>query len=124
MKGRFVSKRRERKYDSIKRGIRQRWENTKKAETHSYSKFASTNEIIESDDCHSVDNVPVDLEEVEIVYTRLEKDWRCGRRLIELGVLADGLSACKKCGLPLQLSHCQGITNFGLSAMLKIPCMN
>lgn len=55
---------------------------------------------------------------------RLEKDWRCGRRLIELGVLADGLSACKKCGLPLQLSHCQGITNFGLSAMLKIPCMN
>lgn len=131
MKGRFVSKRRERKYDSIKKGIRQRWENTKIAETHSYSKIASTNETIESDDCHSVDNVPVDLEEVEIVYTenvidspRLEKDWRCGRRLIELGVLADGLSACKKCGLPLQLSHCQGITNFGLSAMLKIPCMN
>lgn len=69
MRGRFVSKQRERKYDSIKRGIRQRWENTKIAETHSYSKIASTNETIESDDCHSVDNVPVDLEEVEIVYT-------------------------------------------------------
>uniref|UniRef100_A0A8W8JFW7 Exonuclease domain-containing protein n=1 Tax=Magallana gigas TaxID=29159 RepID=A0A8W8JFW7_MAGGI len=131
LRGRFVSKRRERKYDSIKKGIRQRWENTKIAETHSYSKIASTNVTIESDDCHSVDNVPVDLEEVEVVYTenvidspRLEKDWRCGRRLIELGVLADGLSACKKCGLPLQLTHCQGITNFGLSAMLKIPCMN
>uniref|UniRef100_A0A8W8NXR6 Mutator-like transposase domain-containing protein n=1 Tax=Magallana gigas TaxID=29159 RepID=A0A8W8NXR6_MAGGI len=109
----------------------ERWENTKIAETHSYSKIASTNETIESDDCYSVDNVPVDLEEIEIVYTenvidspRLEKDWRCGRRLIELGVLADDLSACKKCGLPLQLSHCQGITNFGRSAMLKIPCMN
>lgn len=69
LRGRFVSKRRERKYDSIKKGIRQRWENTKIAETHSYSKIASTNETIESDDCHSVDNVPVDLEEVEIFYT-------------------------------------------------------
>lgn len=73
MRGRFVSKQRERKYDSIKRGIRQRWENTKIAETHSYSKIASTNETIESDDCHSVDNVPVDLEEVEIVYTIAQK---------------------------------------------------
>lgn len=69
MRGRFVSKRRERKYDSIKREIRQRWENLKIAETHNYFEISSTNGTIESDDCHLVDNVPIDLEEVEIVYT-------------------------------------------------------
>lgn len=69
MRGRFVSKRRERKYDSIKRAIRQRWENLKIAKTHNYYEISSTNETNESDDYHSVDNVPVYLEEVEIVYT-------------------------------------------------------
>lgn len=70
MRGRFVSKRRERKYDSIKRAIRQRWENSKIAETHSYSKISSTNETIELAD----DDVPVDLEEVEFVYSENVKD--------------------------------------------------
>ena len=44
--------------------------------------------------------------------------------MVDLGLLADGLSACKKCGMPLQLTHCQGVINFGLSAMLKIACSN
>lgn len=65
MRGRFVSKRRERKYDCKKRVIRQRWENSKIAETHSYSKISFTNETIELE----YDDVPVDLEEVEIVYS-------------------------------------------------------
>lgn len=48
-----------------KRVIRQRWENPKIAETHSYSKISFTNKTIELED----DEVPVDLEEVEIVYS-------------------------------------------------------
>lgn len=31
--------------------------------------------------------------------------WREGRRVVELGMLADGLRGGVKCGLPLQLSH-------------------
>ena len=32
------------------------------------------------------------------------------RRIVELNVLAQRLSGCKKCGLPLQLSHALDIT--------------
>ena len=48
------------------------------------------------------------------------KEWREGRRIVELGVLADGLKACTECGLPLQLGHTTSIQNFGLSAILKV----
>ena len=51
-------------------------------------------------------------------------DWRQGRRVVELGVLADGLSSCKQCGVPLHVSHAQGIITYGLSAILKgIICL-
>ncbi|VDI23020.1 Hypothetical predicted protein [Mytilus galloprovincialis] len=36
----------------------------------------------------------------------------------------EGLSGCKKCGLPLQLAHASGIGTYGLSAIIKIPCYN
>lgn len=52
------------------------------------------------------------------------ENWRQGRRVVELGVLADGLSGCKLCGIPLHLSHAQGIITYGLSAILKVPCSN
>lgn len=55
---------------------------------------------------------------------RLKTNWRCGRMIVKLGVLADALSPFKKCGMPLQLSHCTGIKTHGFSAMLKIPCTN
>ncbi|CAG2213102.1 unnamed protein product [Mytilus edulis] len=42
-----------------------------------------------------------------------------GRRLVEFGVLGEGLSGCKKCGLPLQLTHASGIVTYGLSAIIK-----
>lgn len=47
------------------------------------------------------------------------EDWRTGRWVVELAVIADALSACKTCGLPLQLAHSTGITTFGLSAVIK-----
>lgn len=33
-------------------------------------------------------------------------DWRVGRQIMELGMLADGLRACKLCQFPLQLHNC------------------
>ncbi|KAK3099978.1 hypothetical protein FSP39_012810 [Pinctada imbricata] len=50
--------------------------------------------------------------------------WREGRRIVELDVLANALSGCVKCGQPLQLCNATDIANYGLSAILKIPCYN
>lgn len=47
-------------------------------------------------------------------------NWREGRRIVELDILAQGLSGCKKCGVPLQLSHAIDIKTCGLSALLKV----
>lgn len=44
--------------------------------------------------------------------------------VVELGVLADGLAGCKECGLPLQLSHTQGIRDCGLGSFLQVRCRN
>jgi hypothetical protein len=55
---------------------------------------------------------------------RYDASWRDGRLVVELGVLADGLAACKFCGLPLHLSHTQGVLHHGLGAFIKILCQN
>ena len=47
-----------------------------------------------------------------------------GCRIVELSVLAQGLSACKACGQPLQLKHATDVTNRGLAAYIKVPCLN
>ncbi|CAC5408794.1 unnamed protein product [Mytilus coruscus] len=62
-------------------------------------------------------------EEVQVLNSRNFTQWREGRKVVELGILADGLRACAKCGLPLQLGHTTSI-QCGLSAILKIPCSN
>lgn len=49
-----------------------------------------------------------------------KNNWRKGRRIVELDVLAQGLSGCKKCGVPLQHSDAIGIKTCGLSALLKV----
>lgn len=51
-------------------------------------------------------------------------DWRVGRRIVELGMLADGLRACKLCQFPLQLHNCISEKKFGLSHILNIKCEN
>jgi hypothetical protein len=49
-------------------------------------------------------------------------EWRDGRRVVELGTLADGLKACQLCGQQLQLSNCVGDKKFGLAHVLKVKC--
>ena len=66
-----------------------------------------------------------DLHHEEEVDEHLERststlDWREGRRVVELGVLADALKACNRCGMPLQLFHAVEIKTYGLAAILKV----
>ncbi|XP_062614363.1 uncharacterized protein LOC134276103 [Saccostrea cucullata] len=49
-------------------------------------------------------------------------DWRVGRRIVELNVLADGLRACQLCQSPLQLHNCVNEKKFGISQILQIKC--
>lgn len=71
-------------------------------------------------------NLPVLLVKciIYIYIFRYDTSWREGRRVVELGVLADGLAGCKECGLPLQLSHTQGIRDCGLGSFLQVRCRN
>lgn len=63
------------------------------------------------------------IDEDDINITPDTDEWRKGRRVIELGVLADNLD-CKLCGLPLHLKHAVKINECGLGSILKIMCMN
>jgi hypothetical protein len=51
-------------------------------------------------------------------------EWRVGRRIVNLGVLADGLRACQLCQLPLHLHNCVQEKKVGLSQILGIKCDN
>lgn len=39
-------------------------------------------------------------------------------------MLADGLSGCETCGIPLHLSHTIGVMTCGLGSFLKVSCKN
>ncbi|XP_061186114.1 uncharacterized protein LOC133195733 [Saccostrea echinata] len=136
-KGRFIKSTKFKHYKSVTEAQRQRWQKEDLILHHSYSYSENSDSDRPKENtcdtvCSTVDGASLpDVASFDVVCSeheknnpRLDKDWRTGRRIIELGVLADGLSGCKKCGLPLQLSHCMGIITFGLAAMLKIPCMN
>ncbi|CAG2254568.1 unnamed protein product [Mytilus edulis] len=48
--------------------------------------------------------------------------WRDGRRVVELGLLADQLKACKNCYSPLYLHNCTKEQRYGLGSILYVPC--
>lgn len=49
-----------------------------------------------------------------------DNDWSVGRRVVELGVLAEALKGCKICGTPLHLHLTVGIQTYGLAAIFKV----
>ncbi|XP_069109309.1 uncharacterized protein [Argopecten irradians] len=51
-----------------------------------------------------------------------DNSWRTGRRIVELGALAEGLAGCKLCGNPLHLTNCLGERKFGLAHILLVKC--
>ena len=54
-----------------------------------------------------------------------ELKWNEGRRIIYLGVLADGLEKCsdKECIMPLSLKNIERETKLGLSSILWVRCV-
>ncbi|VDI53043.1 Hypothetical predicted protein [Mytilus galloprovincialis] len=53
-----------------------------------------------------------------------ELDWRQGRRVVELGYLADQLKQCKNCSSPLFLHNCDEEKKCGLGSILYVVCQN
>ena len=66
-------------------------------------------------------SVPSVATEVEV---ETEPSWAEGRRIVELGVLAQNLQHCMYCQMPLQLIHCESETQYGLGSVLHIRCYN
>jgi hypothetical protein len=60
-----------------------------------------------------------DVAAVEVVQ---DCGWREGRRLVELGVLADGLKACGLCSQLLQQFNNVDEKTFGLGVILLVQC--
>ena len=48
--------------------------------------------------------------------------WTIGRRIVELGILADGLKSCNPCKKHLMLENCIDETVNGLGSILYIKC--
>ena len=77
---------------------------------------------------------------VELILIRLEKivnvweniaqtefenlRWNEGRRIVEIGFLAEQLKSCQKCKTtPLHLKDCVGEIRYGFGSILKIKCI-
>ncbi|VDI39825.1 Hypothetical predicted protein [Mytilus galloprovincialis] len=88
---------------------------------HAYTTSYSSSSYKQPDLSNFIHEEVVDENNVNITS---DDSWRNGRRVVELGVLADHLAACKQCGLPLSLQNCLNITTCGLAAVLKVLCVN
>ena len=53
---------------------------------------------------------------------RVADGWKEGRRVVELGVLAEALDSCGQCSLPMCLSSCVGETRQGLGGWIHATC--
>ena len=60
----------------------------------------------------------------EVVDDSVSTTWREGRRVVDLGILADALKQCTSCCQPLHLSSTVGETQQGLGGYLHVMCTN
>lgn len=51
-----------------------------------------------------------------------EVSWDDGRRVVELGMLAEGLESCSCCQQPIQLKNVVAERRYGLASLLYIQC--
>ena len=90
---------------------------------HSYSKPLNLNVVeseVEVSTSYSNDEEVSDVD--NDIDVDLDINWTTGRRVVELGVLADNLRACQLCSQPLHLANCVGEKKFGLAQILMIKC--
>lgn len=119
-RGYFRSEKQLKRRENVSAAQVRRWAQNNLAEEHCYSSTSSSSA--------PQPTVPLDFPDLSFVgkdvWVGDNDDWRDGRRIVELSVLADGLSGCKMCNNPLSLSHTTRVLNYGLGALLKIPCKN
>ncbi|KAH3801145.1 hypothetical protein DPMN_154791 [Dreissena polymorpha] len=53
-----------------------------------------------------------------------DASWKVGRRVVELETLAESLSGCSSCQVPINLLNTVGSRDFGLACVLDILCCN
>ncbi|VDI69790.1 Hypothetical predicted protein, partial [Mytilus galloprovincialis] len=117
----FLSCKQKQKIESIRKGQNIRQTARTVLLDHAYTTSYSSSSYKQPDLSNFIHEEVVDENNVNITS---DDSWRNGRRVVELGVLADHLAACKQCGLPLSLQNCLNITTCGLAAVLKVLCVN
>lgn len=102
-KGKFCKKGRDKINEALERGRESRW----RQETAS---AANVVPIISYDHEYAACDIPDPSQQIEIPLDEnlKEGEWRVGRRVVELGILADGLKSCQLCSQPLHLNDCTG----------------
>ena len=118
--GRFVKASRQRQKEALAKG-RQR---CRQRDTESSEPFSERQHLpVRDHDYVRADEIQVAVEEVASTENEKEGDnWRVGRRVVDLGILADELKKCGLCGQPLHLNICVGERKFGLAHVLLVKC--
>lgn len=117
----FLSCKQKLKIESIRKGQTIRQTARTVSLDHTYVTSHPSPSFEQPDLSHCIHEEVIDENNVNIT---TDESWRNGRRVVELGVLADHLAACTQCGLPLSLQNCLNITTCGLAAVLKVLCVN
>ncbi|CAC5415739.1 unnamed protein product [Mytilus coruscus] len=97
---------RNKKIESIRKGQNSRQTARSVLLDHSYSTSYTSSSFKPPDLSNLIHEGVVDKSNVNITS---DNSWRHGRRVVELGVLADDLAACKQYGLPLSLQKQQRV---------------
>ncbi|XP_052212333.1 uncharacterized protein LOC127831382 isoform X2 [Dreissena polymorpha] len=92
------------------------------------NKITNDNRDLQNDHCYFDDfaigssvNVP---SLASIDNSVSDASWKVGRRVIELDTLAESLSGCSSCQVPINLLNTVGSRDFGLACVLDILCCN
>lgn len=123
----FRTSKQERKLVSIREGQRKRYceedhhQDLASKSVHADHSYAVTSKRFVPDISNIVHEEVLDNDGNNLTPT---DDWRVGRRVVELGVIADHLQQCKHCGLPLSLHNTINIKTYGLGSVLKVLCTN
>eukprot|EP00105_Crassostrea_gigas_P046668 XP_019930816.1 PREDICTED: uncharacterized protein LOC105348122 [Crassostrea gigas] len=135
----FTSSKRKKREKNVVSATKARWvikkQSAQISEEHNYANAGTCNatsslslnlpdlnNIVADEEVDDVNADTDDSDDCESKHSSMP--WDSGRRVVELGVLANALASCKNCTNPLQLSHATSIRTYGLAAILKVPCSN
>ncbi|XP_056006937.1 DNA polymerase III PolC-type-like [Ostrea edulis] len=125
-KGKFVKASRFKQIHALRKGCVNYWKTSDEEKLKETIERPVITGITPLDDHIYVDNVARDVVQEEIVSPSANvtsrSDWRDGRRIVELDVIAKNLEECRRCGQPLHLSDCVGKTRFGLAQIPQVQC--